>query len=89
MTVRVERDGRVTIITLDRPERRNAIDHPTLLELLDVQADIAARSPTETRVVVLTGAAPAFSAGADLNGVEAGQFATGLRQCLIDLALLK
>lgn len=82
MTVRVERDGRVTIITLDRPERRNAIDHPTLLELLDVQADISARAPSETRVVILTGAAPAFSAGADLNGVEEGEFADDLRRVL-------
>lgn len=88
MTVRVERDGRVTIITIDRPERRNAIDHPTLLELLDVQADIADRAPAETRAVVLTGAAPAFSAGADLNGVEAGQFATDLRRVLVGFGAL-
>ena len=88
MTVRVERDGRVTVITLDRPERRNAIDHPTLLELLDVQADIADRAPTETRAVVLTGAAPAFSAGADLNGVEEGQFATDLRRVLVGFGAL-
>lgn len=88
MTVRVERDGWVTVITLDRPERRNAIDHPTLLELLDVQADIADRAPTETRAVVLTGAAPAFSAGADLNGVEEGQFATDLRRVLIGFGSL-
>jgi enoyl-CoA hydratase len=88
VTVRVERDGRVTVITLDRPERRNAIDHPTLLELLDVQADIARRAPGETRAVVLTGAAPAFSAGADLNGVEAGQFATDLRRVLVGFGAL-
>ncbi|MDG1187052.1 MAG: enoyl-CoA hydratase-related protein [Ilumatobacter sp.] len=88
MTVRVERDGRVTMITLDRPERRNAIDHPTLLKLLDVQADIATRSPSETRVVVLTGTTPAFSAGADLNGVEAGRFATDLRRVLVGFGQL-
>ena len=88
MTVHVERDGRVTIITLDRPERRNAIDHSTLLELLDAQADIADRAPTETRAVVLTGAAPAVSARADLNGVEAGQFATDLRRVLVGFGAL-
>ena len=82
MTVHVERDGRVTIITLDRPERRNAIDHPTLLELLDAQREIASRAPSETRAVILTGAAPAFSAGADLNGVEEGQFTTDLQAVL-------
>lgn len=88
MTVHVEVDGGVTIITMDRPERRNAIDHPTLLELLDAQAEIAARAPTETRVVVLTGAAPAFSAGADLNGVEEGQFTVDLRRVLTGFGAL-
>jgi enoyl-CoA hydratase len=88
VTVRVERDGRVTVITLDRPERRNAIDHPTLLELLAVQAEIASRAPADTRVVILTGAPPAFSAGADLNGVEEGQFATDLRAVLAGFGAL-
>lgn len=82
MTVRVDRDGPVAIITLDRPERRNAIDHPTLLRLLDVQRELGAETPRGVRSIVLTGAPPAFSAGADLNGVEAGQFATDLRAVL-------
>ncbi len=82
MTVGFTHDGLVAIITLDRPSRRNAIDHATLLELLDVQAAIAARTPDATRCVVLTGAPPAFSAGADLNGVDAGQFATDLAAVL-------
>lgn len=88
MTVHVERDGRVTIITLDRPERRNAIDHATLLELLDIQSEIADRAPIDTRAVVLTGAAPAFSAGADLNGVEEGQFTEDLRRVLVGFGAL-
>lgn len=88
MTVRVERDGRVTIITLDRPERRNAIDHPTLLELLDIQTEVASRAPTDIRAVIVTGAPPAFSAGADLNGVEEGQFATDLRAVLVGFGAL-
>ncbi len=82
MTVDLEHDGLVAIVTLDRPERRNAVDHATLLELLDVQAAIAARSPDAIRAVVLTGKPPAFSAGADLNGVEEGQFATDLGSVL-------
>ncbi len=82
MTVDLEHDGLVAIVTLDRPERRNAVDHPTLLELLDVQAAIAARAPVAIRAVVLTGKPPAFSAGADLNGVEEGQFASDLAQVL-------
>ena len=82
MTVDLEHDGLVAIVTLDRPERRNAVDHATLLELLDVQAAIVARTPDAIRAVVLTGKPPAFSAGADLNGVEEGQFATDLASVL-------
>jgi enoyl-CoA hydratase len=82
MTVDLRHEGLVAIVTLDRPERRNAVDHATLLELLDVQAAIASRSPGAIRAVVLTGKPPAFSAGADLNGVEEGQFATDLAAVL-------
>ena len=61
----------VLLVTLDRPERRNAVDHATLLELQAAQALAA-----EARVLVLTGTPPAFCAGADLTGVEEGEFAT-------------
>lgn len=82
MTVDLTHDGFVAVVTLDRPSRRNAVDHATLLELLDVQAGIASRAPDAVRAVVLTGKPPAFSAGADLNGVEEGQFATDLASVL-------
>ncbi len=80
--VGVDRHDRVEVVTLDRPERRNALDHPTLLELLDVQARLAGDAPSAVRCVVLTGTAPAFCAGADLAGVEEGQFATDLNRVL-------
>lgn len=64
-------------ITLDRPERRNAVDHPTLLALLDAQRAVA-----DARVVVLSGEPPAFCAGADLTGVEEGAFAADLARVL-------
>ncbi len=70
-------DDRVLIVTLDRPERRNAVDHATLLGLLDAQ-----RAAADARVLVLTGAPPAFSAGADLTGVEEGDFARTLNEVL-------
>lgn len=69
-------DG-VWTITLDRPERRNAVDHATLLALIDAQATVA-----DARVVVLSGEPPAFCAGADLNGVEQGAFAADLARVL-------
>lgn len=63
----------VWTIILDRPERRNAVDHDTLLALLDAQ-----RQVSEARVVVLTGSPPAFCAGADLSGVREDVFARDL-----------
>lgn len=81
MTVHVEWGEQVVLITLDRPERRNAVDHSTILELLDAQRLIVAGGPDgagDVRAVVLSGAPPAFSAGADLTGVEEGRFAADL-----------
>ncbi len=78
MSVELTRDGAVVVVTLNRPQRRNAVDHATLLALREIQADIAAGAPRETRVIVLTGAPPAFSAGADLAGVEEAEFARDL-----------
>lgn len=85
--VRVERrddiGSGVAVLTLDRPDRRNAIDHPTLLSLLSAQRDLVG-----SRVVVLAGAPPAFSAGADLHGVEQGVFAADLRSVLVGFTRL-
>lgn len=82
--VRVERRDDVghgvVVLTLDRPERRNAVDHPTLLALVDAQD--ALRVEGGTRVVVLTGEPPAFCAGADLQGVDAGVFSADLHRVL-------
>ncbi|MBA3282326.1 MAG: enoyl-CoA hydratase/isomerase family protein, partial [Acidimicrobiia bacterium] len=82
MTVHTETRGEgdaVTVVTLDRPERRNAVDHGTLDELTEALEDASARS---TRVLVLTGAAGHFCAGADLTGVEDASFATLLQGVL-------
>ena len=87
--VRTERQGGVDVVTLDRPDRRNALDHPTLLELLDIQERLSTDATSaRTRVVVLTGAPPAFCAGADLTGVEEGQFATDLGSVLRNFTTL-
>ena len=79
MTVRSEWRGQVLLVTLDRPERRNAVDHATLNALRDAQA---AASSNGARVLVLTGAPPAFCAGADLGGVEDRGFTTTLGEVL-------
>ncbi len=55
----------VTQITLNRPERKNAMAFDVMIPLRDALRD--ASVDTETRVVVLTGAGDAFCAGADLE----------------------
>ena len=79
MTVHLNWVDRVGVITIDRPTRRNALDHATLLELLGVQREVNAAEP---RCLVLTGAPPAFCSGADLTGVESGEFLTTLAEVL-------
>ena len=69
----------LTVITLDRPERRNAVDHQTLA---DLTAALEAAAARPTRVLVLTGAAGHFCSGADLTGVEDASFATLLQGVL-------
>ncbi|EQM71709.1 crotonase/enoyl-CoA hydratase family protein [Pseudomonas solani] len=67
MSIRVEKNGPVTTLTIDRPQVRNAVDRPTAEALADAlrafEADDAAR------VAVLTGAGGTFCAGADLAAV--------------------
>jgi enoyl-CoA hydratase/carnithine racemase len=71
-TVRLERDGAIATITLDRPDKRNALS-PTEHRALQAICD-ELREDFETRVVILTGAGRAFSAGADLsNPRESGK----------------
>jgi len=64
-------NGDVCSIRIDRPDKRNAVDLATLRELAVAQSEAAAR---RARVVVLSGAPPAFCSGADLGGVELGLF---------------
>jgi enoyl-CoA hydratase len=65
--VHIQREGDITVITLDRPERRNAVDGPTALALR--QAFEAFERDDAQRVAVLTGAGGQFCAGADLKAM--------------------
>ncbi|MEV0355552.1 enoyl-CoA hydratase-related protein [Nocardia sp. NPDC050697] len=60
----VEQHGGVRTLTLNRPDRRNALDRALWAALREQLADIAAGG---ARAVVLTGAGGAFSGGADLS----------------------
>jgi enoyl-CoA hydratase len=64
-TVLVEHDGPVTVVTIDRPEARNAVDRPTAEALAD--AFRAFDADADRSVAVLTGAGGTFCAGADLK----------------------
>ena len=67
----VENDGPVTIITINRPEVRNAIDNETAAELTNALR--AFDSAPDQAVAVLTGAGGHFCAGADLKELAAGR----------------
>jgi enoyl-CoA hydratase len=68
MTVHYETDGRVAIVTLDRPDVANAIDRPTADELVDTLRRFDADDALA--VAVLTGANGTFCAGADLKAMR-------------------
>ena len=71
MTVLTSIDGPVAVITINRPEVRNAVDGPTA-EALDA-AITDADTDEKVSVIVLTGAGVTFCAGADLKAISGGQ----------------
>jgi len=90
--LKVERNGSVLTVTLNRPERRNAISPKMHVELANCFFEL--RQDRETRVVVLTGAGSSFSVGGDMtdaaptasefiqkDATEAREIVHGLLQC--------
>jgi len=71
MSVRVERDGPVTTVVLDRPAVRNAVDREAAQALAD--AFRAFEADASARVAVLWGDHGAFCAGADLQAIAEGR----------------
>jgi enoyl-CoA hydratase len=69
-TVGVERDGPVTVVTIRRPEVRNAVDGPTAALLADAFRMFDA--DPDASVAVLTGDGGTFCSGADLTAIAAG-----------------
>jgi enoyl-CoA hydratase len=78
-------DRRVAVVTLSRPERRNALNHTALDELHEAVRRAASDAP---RCVVVTGDQGHFCAGADLKELEDLAFTEALRAALDDLAAL-
>ena len=69
-TVLVEKRRGIAFVTINRPEKRNAMD-PATMDALAAAADAVDADP-EARVMVLTGAGTAFSAGMDLQAFSQG-----------------
>jgi methylglutaconyl-CoA hydratase len=67
-TLKLETHGEIATITLDRPEKRNAISMAMIHDLLAAFDEI---EPGAARVVIITGSGKAFCAGMDLEGLRA------------------
>ncbi len=61
----IERDAGIVTITMNRPEKRNALSTAMMSEMIGVLREIGARK--DDRAVIIAGAGPAFSAGHDLE----------------------
>jgi methylglutaconyl-CoA hydratase len=67
-TIAITRDAHITTITLNRPDKRNAISYELIDELLRALDDVA---ENDARVLILTGAGKAFCSGMDLDDLKA------------------
>lgn len=67
MSVKIASDGPVTIVTINRPEKRNAVDPDTAIALRDAFAAFA--TDAAAKVAILTGSDGHFCAGFDLGAV--------------------
>ena len=68
--VTTERDGHLLIVTLNRPERQNAINGEMLVRMID--AWVEADTNPDIRALVITGAGGNFCSGADLKEMAGG-----------------
>src|SRR3954449_12055677 len=77
--VTYERRGAAGVLTIDRPERRNAVDPNTADQLLEAYREF--EGDDDARVMILTGAGEqAFCAGADLKSVAAAMDDQGIAE---------
>jgi enoyl-CoA hydratase/carnithine racemase len=70
----VERDAPIAIVTMNQPDRRNALSTPVMHELIDAFESF--RRDKEVRAIILAGNGPAFSAGHDLRELVGGDINT-------------
>lgn len=79
----IARDGDVVVLTLRRPDRRNALNLALCRELHEAATEAVEQG---ARVLVVTGEGSAFCAGADLDGVYGDEFIEALYRMLHHLA---
>jgi 2-(1,2-epoxy-1,2-dihydrophenyl)acetyl-CoA isomerase len=75
MSVRLEKDGSIAVLTLDRPERLNAMNDPMWEALFEHLGKIA--TDDEIRAVILTGAGRAFCSGGDVTAMQKSDLVSG------------
>lgn len=75
--LRIDVDGQIATLTIDRPEVRNALNRETVNEFHAALRDLSAR--TDVGVLIITGAGDrAFVSGADINDIKARTLDDGL-----------
>jgi enoyl-CoA hydratase len=82
----VERRGHVLILTLNRPQARNALSGPMLAIMRQAWDDVDA--DPDIRVAVLTGAGGAFCAGADLKAMAQAPPGDAFESSAVDLSVI-
>ncbi len=75
--VEQDTDARIATVTLNRPEKRNALTVEMVQQLNDVWAELLGNDAIT--VVILTAADPAFCAGMDLNAMDFGASNAGFQ----------
>ena len=75
VTLEIDSGEHIAKLTLDRPQRRNALNQQTLREVADAIAEIDADD--SVRVVILTGSGETFCAGGDLDDLQGGSSSGG------------
>jgi 2-(1,2-epoxy-1,2-dihydrophenyl)acetyl-CoA isomerase len=75
MNVRLEKDGSIAVLTLDRPDRLNAMNDPMWEALCEHLGKIA--TDDEIRAVILTGAGRAFCSGGDVTAMQKSDLVSG------------
>ncbi len=85
--LREDRDGAVAILTMDYPERRNALSMPMRVAMVEALERIEGDS--SLRAIVLTGAGGVFSSGGDLAGMDSSNLTVGRERFRITHQLVR